>query len=225
MGMTIHICEGRPPKDPVEPREPREPRGPCMGLIQNIDDNTRIKLALYEYLFDSRCEAARYADKLESDPHAELLSSAFFAALFNVATRYDDEKYTEIPIHDEFGMGVIAEMLRYAVGLSSFSEPTNLGSPNTAAPAHIKSRIEAYMQAYPLPDAGDLSDLAVLIGRCYVKAIKEFRSIPHEEKPFLAHHHLAMAYDVTLTAMRVFGNRHFKDTLTADMFEQKLGGQ
>lgn len=228
MGATAHLCRGEGPRDPVEPGGPEHPEpppdrgGPCRNLIQDFHDKAIVKLVLYEYLFDQKCEAAKSASKLEPDTYAKLLSSALVRSLFNLARCYDTKDYSNLPVHDKFGMSVIAEMLRYAVAFAEIS-----GSPTLTSSQHINLsetslQIDLYMQSYPLDDDGDLADMVVLTGQCYVKAINEIKVKVAAEDSFGVYHHLLMAYDVVSRAVQLFGNRRFKPTITEEMFSHKV---
>ena len=215
----LAICEGREPTDPVGPpdRDPgspappperRIPEGAPRDLIQYVENVTRVKVKLYSYLFDTKCTVARAAQELPSDPLADKLALAFSHALFNLAKSYDEENYKRITIHDKFGMGVIAQMLRYAHALEKTID--NDGLVNSVDDeVQITENIELYMKAYPLEDQGDLTEIAVIIGRCYVKAIQEIKVTAEKGELLLAHHHLLVAFDIVLEAMKLFANRRY----------------
>lgn len=227
MGASIHLCRGEGPRDPVEPGggdrpEPAPDRGgPCRNLIQDFHDKAIVKLTLYEYLFDHKCEADKSASKLEPDTYAKLLSSALVRSLFNLAICYDTKDYSNLSIHDKFGMSVIAEMLRYAVVLSETSGSL-LTSSRLINLSDTSIQIDLYMQSYPLDDDGDLADMVVLTGQCYIKAINEIKATAAAEDSFGVYHHLLMAYDVVSRAVQLFGNRRFKPTITEEMFSHKV---
>lgn len=212
MGMTAHLCDGGgTPTEPVGP-PPRSPRPgrPCSEKIRDIKDIARIKVNLYDYLFDNNCPVAKAAQNLPSDAIADKLALAFVYSLFNVAESYDQEDRDALAIHDKFGMGVIAQMLGYFQALEKTIQNDGLVNPFTDEGSKLIEEIDSYVKTYPFEYEEDITDIAVLISRCYVKAINEIKATAKMGDLHLAHHHIKIAFDIVLRAMQLFGNRDKK---------------
>ena len=215
MGATATLCGGREPKEPVEPRfprEPREPGGPCMKLLSEIADASSIKLSLYEYLFDSKCEGAQLAKKEESDSFAELLASAFISSLLNVSDSYDRKDLSLLPPHDVFGMSVITKMFAYAVESSEGIVSEEFEISKQSKTEELIQGLQYYNEHNSQKNNLDLTDLPFLLAQCYVKAINETRAARDSGNKSLTHHHLQIVYDILTFIVQVFGNRTLKPT-------------
>ena len=172
---------------------------PCQRVAKFQEQVPALKANLYDFLHDTQCPAAQMSLTRPVDEIADLIASAYVHSMFNLIESFANRDYEAVAHHQHFGFFILGEMLRYPSTIAGKAGNGDLATQNDAA---VKGAALTYMSQHEMKSLPTISELPVLLAKCYVKAISEVHSSKATGNSLLLLHHCAMAFDITSEAMQ-----------------------